>query len=175
MSKKPSPTKSFWARNALLLTGVAAVLLLAGVLLLRESARPADTARTDANAITVYKRPGCQCCDKWVRHLQQAGFSVTVEPRADLDELRSHLGVPANYAGCHTAVTRGYVIEGHVPAADIQRLLIEHPAARGLAVPGMPVGSPGMEGPNSQPYEVSLLHTDGTANVFVRHDPRQHN
>lgn len=177
MVKKPTAKKSFWARNGFLLASIAGVLFLGawGALLVRQNSPPVDTASTDANVITVYTRPGCQCCERWVQHLQRAGFSVKVKQRADLDEIRAQLGVPASYSACHTAVARGYVIEGHVPVTDIQRLLNDKPAARGLAVPGMPVGPPGMEGPNPQPYEVFLLHRDGTGSVFVRHDPREHN
>ena len=176
MVKKHIAKKSFWARNSFLLASIAGVLFLSalGALLVRQNSPPVDTAPIGANVITVYKRPGCQCCERWAQHLRKAGFSVKVEQRADLDEIRAHLGIPAGYAACHTAVAHGYVIEGHVPATDIQRLLNDKPAARGLAVSGMPLGSPGMEGPNPQPYKVLLLHADGSGTVFVRHDPREH-
>ena len=177
MVKQPSARKSFWRRNDFRLASIAGVVVLAawGAMLVRQNSPPADTAPAGADVITVYKRPGCQCCDLWARHLRKAGFKVEVEPRTDLDEIRARrarLGVPASYSACHTAVVRGYVIEGHVPATDIQRLLIEKPVARGLAVPGMPIGSPGMEGRNSQPYEVFLLNQEGPGNLFARHDAR---
>ena len=178
MVKRPVARKSFWKRNDLVLASIAGVLLLGawGALLVRQNSQTADDiAPADANVMTVYKRPGCQCCERWVHQLQQAGFSVKVKERDDLDEIRAHFGVPTRYAACHTAVLRGYVIEGHVPAKDIQRLLLDKPVARGIAVPGMPVGSPGMEGPNPEPYEVLLLHADGTGSVFVRHEPGEHN
>src|SRR5882724_12256246 len=96
-------------------------------------------------AILVHKDPDCSCCAGWVRHLKDAGFAVTVEETADLQVVRKRLGVPADLAACHSAEIAGYVIEGHVPALAVRKLLKERPDATGLAVPGMPAGSPGME------------------------------
>lgn len=107
--------------------------------------------------IVVYKDPSCGCCNGWVKHLAQAGIKTTVRQGATLAAVRKRLGVPDEVASCHTGEIAGYVIEGHVPAKAIQRLLTEKPAARGLAVAGMPIGSPGMEGPNPVPYEVMLF------------------
>src|SRR5712671_3748888 len=111
--------------------------------------------------ITVHKDPNCGCCTGWVRHLQKAGFTVRTVETADLDAVKSRLGVPADLAACHTAQVAGYLVEGHVPAVALKRFLAEKPNAAGLAVPGMPVGSPGMEGGTPQPYEVVLFGPTG--------------
>ena len=111
--------------------------------------------------ILVHKDPNCGCCAGWVRHLKDAGFAVTVKETADLQVVRRRLGVPTDLAACHTAEIAGYVIEGHVPAAAVRQLLDRRPAAVGLAVPGMPAGSPGMEGGTPQKYDVVLFGTSG--------------
>lgn len=118
--------------------------------------------------MTVYKSPTCGCCGAWVDHIRQAGFTVEVVEEANVAPRKRALGVPARLGSCHTAVVDGYVIEGHVPAEDIQRLLAERPVTRGLAVPGMPVGSPGMEmGSRADPYEVLLFDENGKTQVFA--------
>ena len=111
-------------------------------------------------AINVSKDPNCGCCTGWVEHLRRNGFVATVVDSADMQAVKARLGVPAELASCHTAEIAGYVIEGHVPALAIARLLAEKPAARGLAVPGMPIGSPGMEGGRPEVYEVILFGKD---------------
>ena len=111
-------------------------------------------------AIKVSKDPNCGCCTGWVEHLRSNGFTATVVDASDMQAVKQRLGVPAELASCHTAEIAGYVIEGHVPAYAINRLLAEKPQARGLAVPGMPVGSPGMEGGTPEPYEVILFGKD---------------
>ena len=118
--------------------------------------------------ITVYKSPTCGCCTKWVDHLTASGFKVTAHDTTDMASVKTSLGVPDGMASCHTAVVNGYVVEGHVPAADIRRLLEEKPAVTGLAVPGMPMGSPGMEGTRTDKYDV-LAFGKGKAAVFARH------
>ena len=122
---------------------------------------PSGSAFAQTSAILVHKDPGCGCCVGWVRHLEDAGFAVTAEETADLEVVRKRLGVPADLAACHTAEIAGYVIEGHVPASAIRRLLKERPDATGLAVPGMPAGSPGMEGRTPQRYNVVLFGATG--------------
>jgi hypothetical protein len=114
--------------------------------------------RAASPVIVVYKDPNCGCCSGWVEHIREAGFQARVSETADLSPIKARLLVPRALASCHTAEIEGYVIEGHVPAAAIRRLLAERPAATGLAVPGMPVGSPGMEVPGSP---------DETYDVFV--------
>jgi hypothetical protein len=126
-----------------------------------------------AAEITVYKSPYCGCCGAWVDHIKAAGHAVKTVEMEDLTGIKKMTGVPEPLQSCHTAVVGGYVIEGHVPAADVARLLREKPKARGLAVPGMPVGSPGMEGPNPDVYDVLLFQADGTAAVYGRHQGRQ--
>jgi hypothetical protein len=107
---------------------------------------PQSSAFAETSNILVHKDPNCGCCSGWAKHLKDNGFAVTVDERADLQVVRKRLGVPADLAACHTAEVDGYVIEGHVPALAVRRLLRERPNAIGLAVPGMPAGSPGMEG-----------------------------
>ncbi|WP_306131526.1 DUF411 domain-containing protein [Roseivivax marinus] len=125
----------------------------------------------DAPAITVFKDPNCGCCSGWVAHMRDAGFDVEardVAPDA-LQAVKVEAGVAPDMASCHTALVGDYVVEGHVPAEDVRRLLDERPEALGLAVPGMPVGSPGMEmGGRVDPYEVKLLTASGTE-TFARH------
>ena len=122
-------------------------------------------------AITVYKDPSCGCCVKWVSHLSANGFAPVVHDRMDMDALKVSLGVPAALRSCHTAVMGKYLIEGHVPAADIKQLRTSAPAdVRGLAAPGMPVNSPGMEMPGQRDrYDVIAFGRNGTTRVFASH------
>jgi hypothetical protein len=130
--------------------------LAAGFLVLQR-----HPAAAEPSAILVHIDPNCGCCAGWVRHLKEAGFTVTVEKTTDLQPVRKRLGVPADLAACHTAEVDGYVLEGHVPAVAVRRLLEERPTAIGLAVPGMPAGSPGMEGGVPHKYEVVLFGATG--------------
>jgi len=124
------------------------------------------------SSVEVWKSATCQCCGNWVKHLEANGLVPTVhaaEPAA-LTEIKRQAGISPKLASCHTAKIDGYVIEGHVPATDIKRLVAERPDAVGLTVPGMPVGSPGMEqGAKSEPYDVLLIKKDGTTEVFAHH------
>jgi hypothetical protein len=143
---------------------------LSGAVLL--ALRPAESAAEPAPiAITVYKDPSCGCCTKWVSHLQASGFAPDVRDRPDMDTLKESLGVPTALRSCHTAVAGKYVIEGHVPAADVKRLLAVKPAGTlGLAVPGMPAGSPGMEmGHRHDRYDVIAFGAKGSTSVFAQH------
>ena len=121
-------------------------------------------------AVIAFRNPGCGCCEKWAENLTQAGFDITMTDDPALDARRAKLGVPADIAGCHTAQVGDYIIEGHVPPEDILRLLAEKPEARGLAVPGMPMGSSGMEtdGP-AEAYDVIVFMADGTSTIYARH------
>jgi hypothetical protein len=125
--------------------------------------------------MVVYKSPACGCCDLWVDHAEEHGFSVAavdiVQYDALLDKKREY-GVDMDLGSCHTTLVGGYVVEGHVPAPVIQRLLHERPDIRGLAVPGMPIGSPGMEGPNPRSYDVIAIARDGSRSVYETVDPR---
>lgn len=126
-------------------------------------------AAPPAPEITVYKSATCGCCSKWVEHLKANGFKVTAHDVQSLDSVKRNYGVPQRLGSCHTAVIDGYVIEGHVPADSIKRLLAERPKVKGLAVPGMPIGSPGMEqGSQRQPYEVVAFREDGATRVYER-------
>ncbi|MGI9189451.1 MAG: DUF411 domain-containing protein [Longimicrobiaceae bacterium] len=124
------------------------------------------TPIASATEITVYKTPTCGCCQKWVEHLRENGFRVAVVDRPDLTSIKTERGVPQPLRSCHTGVVDGYTIEGHVPAETIRRLLAERPNVEGIAVPGMPVGSPGMEGPNPQPYEVYTFDESGPVGLY---------
>jgi hypothetical protein len=117
--------------------------------------------------ITVYKDPNCGCCKNWIEHLIKHGYRVDAKDSPDMAEIKSTLGVPEDLKSCHTAVVAGYLIEGHVPAADIDRLLATRPAIKGLAVPGMPMGSPGMEGAMKQHYQVMAFDKAGKSKVFA--------
>ena len=125
----------------------------------------ADAAPT----VEVYKSATCGCCARWVEHMRLHGFEVRAYDVADVAAERRRLGMPDGLAGCHTAVVNGYVIEGHVPAADVRRLLSEQPKALGLAVPNMPGGSPGMENARAEPYEVLLVHRNRSVSTFAQH------
>lgn len=121
-------------------------------------------------AIVAYRNPGCGCCEKWAEQLKAAGFDVSMQDDPDLSARRAVAGVPDDLAGCHTALMGDYVIEGHVPLAEIEKLISEKPAIRGIAVPGMPTGSPGMEmGESRDAYEVVAFAADGTRIVFAKY------
>jgi hypothetical protein len=150
-------------RTLLLLGGVASLAGLAA----QTSAAPAQTPLS----IKVYKDPACGCCGAWVDHLKAADFKTTVERRADLSALNKSLGVPDDLTSCHTGVIEGYAITGHVPAGDIKRLIASRPRGKGLAVPGMPTNSPGMEMPGqpNERYTVWLFQADGKRTAFATH------
>ena len=122
-------------------------------------------------AVQVYKDPTCGCCALWVEHLRKAGFTATVTDVQDMSSIKAKHGVPARARSCHTALVGGYVIEGHVPAEDVQRLLKQRPTVVGIAVPGMPIGSPGMEvaGTKPQAYDVLAFDKSGETKVFASH------
>ena len=126
-------------------------------------------AATDPLAVEVWKDTSCGCCKDWVAHMQDNGFAVTVHESGN-NAVRSRLGLPQELGSCHTALVGGYLIEGHVPAGDVRKLLAQKPKALGLAVPGMPVGSPGMDGAvyggRRDPYDVLLVARDGNTRVF---------
>jgi hypothetical protein len=130
----------------------------------------AQAPKPAASQLDVYKSATCGCCSKWVEHMRQAGFTVKVTEKSDdeLDAFKTTSGVPRTAQSCHTAIAGGYVIEGHVPAADVRRLLKERPAIAGIAVPGMPTGSPGMEVPGVAPaaYKVVAFDKQGAVTVF---------
>jgi hypothetical protein len=153
--------RGFMRALALAVASAAAVAPVARAL--AQGARPL--------AIDVYKSPLCGCCEAWVKHLRSNGFTVTVHDVEDTGEYRKRFGMPERFGSCHTGHIAGYAIEGHVPAADIRKLLAAKPKAVGLTVPGMPVGSPGMEqGSRKDPFDVLLVKADGAASVFTRYN-----
>ncbi len=141
------------------LTGI--VLGMAAIVTVTVAARPAAVTE-----VVVYKSPTCQCCSKWVDYLRKQGFTVVAHDTSGMAAVKAELGVPDAVSSCHTAMVGGYVIEGHVPAADIERLLKEHPKVVGLAVPGMVTGSPGMEGGTPEHYKVVAFDAAGKTTVF---------
>ncbi len=166
--------------------GMAAVVLTSGTLLTLSRRQPAGSARpaaavplvapptttrlalTDAPTITVYKTPTCGCCTNWVHHLQNHGFQVETHDLANLDPIKRKHGISRTLESCHTAEVDGYIVEGHVPADLIERMLTERPQIAGLAVPGMPMGSPGMEGPYRERYDVLAFDRDGKTEIYDR-------
>ncbi len=161
--------------------GVLAIILGGASLAFRSEGEPmVDPGRialaspdqgTASQVIHVYKSPTCGCCGDWVEHLRAAGFEVEVENVQDLVAVKRRFGIPDRLATCHTAVVGRYLVEGHVPAEDLRRFLDQSPDVAGLAVPGMPVGSPGMEveGQPDQPYDVLAFDAQGRTTVFAEH------
>jgi hypothetical protein len=120
--------------------------------------------------VDVYKSPYCGCCEQWIAHMRNSGFKVSIHNVRDVTPVRKNFGVPDAMASCHTAVVDGYAVEGHVPAADVKRLLRERPKAAGISVPGMVLGSPGMEqGQGKDPYNVMLFSKGSSPTVFAQH------
>lgn len=130
---------------------------------------PAVWAADALPTVEVYKSPTCGCCGKWVEHMKANGFQVVTHEVNDVTPHKQRLGVPVGMGSCHTAEVGGYLIEGHVPAADVKRLLKEKPKAKGLVSPGMPQSAPGMDMPGKQPYEIFLVRQDGSTTSFAKH------
>lgn len=145
-----------WLASA---AGAAAALISGG---------HAAAAPRSGPGILIYKSPTCGCCKLWVDHMVEAGFQPTIRDVGNLAPLKAELGIPAPLQSCHTALVEGYLLEGHVPADLAVKLLAEKPDALGLAVAGMPMGSPGMEGPRKDAYEVILFRRDGATSVYAR-------
>jgi hypothetical protein len=149
---------------------LAAALVSAGTLIARRAGATVPVLASVARPpMTVYKDPSCGCCKLWVTHMTQSGFVVTAHDNSDMDALKDHYGVPSGVRSCHTALVGSYVIEGHVPASDVDRMLKEQPKVAGLAVPGMVVGSPGMEGGIPKPYTVLAFQKTGATTAFASH------
>ena len=127
-------------------------------------------AKAAAPVIDIYKTESCGCCGAWVEHLKANGFITRVVDVENPSDYRERGGIPNALGSCHTGMVQGYAIEGHVPASDIKRLLATRPKARGLAVPGMPLGSPGMEGPRKDPFDVLLVDANGRSSVFKHYN-----
>ncbi len=144
--------------------GMALALVMITLSTTAAMVRPAAPLPT----VTVYKTASCSCCARWVDYMRAAGFKVEVNDVADVTEFADAAGVPQALRSCHTAVVGGYTIEGHVDADLVKKLLSEHPAVAGLAVPGMVTGSPGMEGNRRDPYDVVAWSKKGTTSVYAR-------
>ena len=173
MTQPARPTSRRRTSALTAVTALSLASLAAGVAILGGAGFLLNGLPTVAQAsdMTVYKSDSCGCCGGWVEHMRKAGYAIRVVPTDDLAPVKVRLGVPQSLWSCHTAVVDGKVIEGHVPAADIRHLLSERPDAIGLAVPGMPFGSPGM-GPEEEreAYEVFLIRRDGATEVFSRYE-----
>lgn len=144
--------------------------IVASIVMLCSTAFSYSTFATEQKPLVeVYKSPTCGCCKGWVKHLEQNGFAVKAHDVSDVSAARQFLGMPQQLGACHSAKVGNYLVEGHVPAADIHKLLKEKPKALGIAVPGMPPGSPGMESPHPVRYETLLVGKDGSTKVFARH------
>jgi hypothetical protein len=140
-----------------------------------EGAALADASAQQLPPILVYKTATCGCCGGWVEHMRQAGFAVDVRDlpgNIELMQMKAEAGVPADMTSCHTSLIGGYVVEGHVPADQVKRLLAERPAHVGIAAPGMPAGSPGMDIPDSPPYDIVAWNRDGTRSRYAEIRPR---
>ncbi|KHF25104.1 metal-binding protein [Solemya velum gill symbiont] len=136
----------------------------AAALLVNVSTQPVEAAE-----VIVYKSPTCGCCNEWVDHLRSNGFTVSTRDRSNMQPIKQEFGVQAGLQSCHTATVDGYFIEGHVPAKDIKRLLSEKPEISGLTVPGMPMGSPGMEGHRKDSYAVLEVDPDNNTSVYAQY------
>ena len=167
VGSEPSSRRAFLAGVVKVAALIVAAPLMASRVRAQGSARTPHMANAAGIAITVYKDPTCGCCNEWIKHMQKAGFTVTAENSTKMDAIKAKLGVPGVLASCHTAVVSDYIVEGHVPADLVQKMLKEKPNARGLAVPGMPMGSPGMEGPTKEQYNVMLFDRLGKATVYA--------
>ena len=146
---------------------VAALSTLALTTAAVRDIRAGDATRKPT--ITVYKDPSCGCCKNWILYLTRHGYTVVAKDTPDMPGLKRMLGVPAGLTACHTGVVNGYLIEGHVSAEDIDRLLAQKPKIAGLAVPGMPASSPGMDGPRTKGYQVLAFDKNGKTTVFATH------
>lgn len=171
------------AFNHLGFRSLAASLLASGAIAQVHSAEAASLKSTNTRLassqaappeITVYRDPTCGCCHQWVNYLKGQGFHVTDIVRSDMTAIKQQYGIPADLTSCHTAIVEGYVVEGHVPATDIQRLVTERPNIKGIAVPGMPVGSPGMElGDRQDTFTVVAFGPDKKTTIFNRYEAEQ--
>lgn len=142
------------------------IIIVSAALLIVVSGLVVAQQREAKAKVVVYKTPTCGCCSKWVGHMEKAGFEVETRDLDNLAAIKNQYGVQRNFSSCHTAVVDGYIVEGHVPSAFVTKLLEERPDVKGITVPGMPIGSPGMEGPNPRPYDVLSFDAAGNTAVF---------
>lgn len=149
-----------------LIGGIALFAIFAVLVLINPKSTEADASLP---VVTVYKSPTCGCCGKWVKHMESNGFKVVTKNSNNLDSIKKRLGINQEFQSCHTAKIGNYIVEGHVPASDIKRMLTEKPTINGLAVPGMPMGSPGMEGHRKDNYNVLAINKGKVTAVFSSH------
>ncbi|MGH7652945.1 MAG: DUF411 domain-containing protein [Gemmatimonadaceae bacterium] len=164
-----TPRTKFLALTALLLAASVSAAAFTRPVGVAETGRAGTRPETAKPVITVYKDPRCSCCRNWIAYLEKHGYRVDAKDSPDMAGVKRSLGVPEGLTACHTAVVGGYLIEGHVSAGDIDRLLAERPKVAGLAVPGMPASSPGMDGPRTKAYQVLAFDKDGRTKVFSTH------
>jgi hypothetical protein len=163
------------SRSKMMSLAAAAIGLSAAVYIGNDQSQPGLAAAAQQKPagplVEVFKSPTCGCCENWVAHMRANGFTVRATDVNDVTDIKKSRGVPDQVQSCHTAVVNGYVVEGHVPAADVHRMLKEKPAIVGIAVGGMPVGSPGMEypGTKAQAYDVVAFDKGGSTRVFAKH------
>jgi len=160
MTKKDSSSTkrhSYGQLTAWLLAGFA--LAIGGILISQKPSKAGD--------LVIYKSPTCGCCNKWVSHLKDNGYSVEVRNQRNIGPIKAELGVPRHLSSCHTAKVDGYVVEGHVPSDLVSRMLDEKPNIKGLAVPGMPMGSPGMEGRRKDAYDILAFQKSGRTAIYA--------
>ena len=151
--------------------GAVFAFLIGGFLFWPGNDQPAEISATNKLKVVMYKNDGCMCCTKWADHMNEEEFAVIEKPVPNLNQIKADYGISRKNASCHTSLVDGYIVEGHVPVEDVQRLLKEQPEAIGLTVPGMPIGSPGMEieGRKADKYDVLLIAKNGTTSVFASH------
>lgn len=148
------------------------VWLVWGAMACTPAATPSSVAENAPTIITVYKSPTCGCCGGWIEYVQEHGYRVRVEQITDVTSIKTRYQIPVELQSCHTSLVGGYVVEGHVPVEALEQLLAERPSVKGIAVPGMPIGAPGMEQPGvaPEPYEVLTFDAVGNTAVFSRHN-----
>lgn len=162
------PHKNPYSRRNWLQAVATGAVAAAAAPLLRPSELLAAIGPGDqAPVITVYKSATCGCCGAWIEHMEENGFSATAQNVDDLAAIKRRFGVPDALQSCHTGLVAGYVVEGHVPADLVKRLLAEKPSGLGIAVPGMPIGSPGMEGGTPEKYDVLLFDNRGRTTIYA--------
>lgn len=157
------PSRFFAYTSLVILVAGGAIWYIINDYYERQDAKPQLTE------LVMYKNPGCKCCTKWAQYLEHNGFNVTIKPSNQMPAIKADKGVPYQLSSCHTAVVDGYVVEGHVPVQEIYRLLAQRPDAIGIAVPGMPQGSPGMETGRVEPYQVILFEENGNQKVYANY------
>ncbi len=169
MSKTRSSSRGQAKKKKVILSLLAASVLIVGAYFFTDRKAPSpEQATLGGKEIIVYKTPTCGCCGVYVSYLKQKGAIVRMENLANLDDIKSRYGVPANLLSCHTSVVDGYVVEGHIPLEAIEKLMSERPEVKGIGLPGMPSGTPGMPGPKTEQWDIRSFTDEGTTATFAR-------